>query len=67
MTEEQRIKLERLIRELEVAVTVRTLCDHPNALKVAVKAANDHRERILDHLDTIQGVARGTADRWGHR
>ena len=54
MTEEQRIKLEEYLDEFEVAVTVRTLCDHPNALEVAVKATDDHRERILDHLDTIQ-------------
>ena len=54
MTEGQRVKLEQYLDEFEVAVTVRTLCDHPNALEVAVKATDDHRERILDHLDTIQ-------------
>ena len=56
MTEGQRVKLEEYLDEFEVAVTVRTLCDHPNALEVAVKATDDHRERILDLLDTIQGV-----------
>ena len=54
MTEGQRVKLEQYLDEFEVAVTVRGLCDHPNAKEVAVKSANDHRERILDHLDTIQ-------------
>jgi len=62
MTEGQRVKLEEYLDDFEVAVTVRTLCDHPNALEVAVKAANDHRERITDHLDTIQGVAHGTVE-----
>jgi len=54
MTEAQRVKLEEYLDDFEVAVTVRTLCDHPNALEVAVKATDDHRERILDHLSTIQ-------------
>ena len=54
MTEKQRVKLEQYLDEFEVAVTVRTLCDHPNAKEVAVKATNDHRERITDYLTVIQ-------------
>ena len=54
MTEGQRVKLEEYLDDFEVAVTIRTLSDHPLALEVAVKATDDHRERILDHLSTIQ-------------
>ena len=57
MTEGQRVKLEEYLDDFEVAVTIRTLSDHPLALEGAVKAANDHRERITDHLDLIQAEA----------
>ena len=67
MTEKQRIKLEELISEYEA--TCYTTCNVPKSM--TYEMAQDNRRKALktitDHLDTIQGVARGTADRWGHR
>ena len=64
MTEEQRIKLEEFIFEFEQVVLLTT--EHRDKVYTR-RERNKAHDRITDHLDTIQGVARGTADRWGHR
>ena len=64
MTEGQRVKLEEYLDDFEVAVTNRTyykLNRYANALEVAVKATDDHRERITDHLSTIQRFGQAQA------
>ena len=64
MTEKQRIHLEELILEFEQIVLLTT--EHRDK-RYTHKERNKAHRRITDHLDTIQQVARGTTDRWGHR
>ena len=54
MTEGQRVKLEELIEDYELAVTVRELQDRTDAIELANKSVIDRFEKIQDQLDVIQ-------------
>ena len=58
MNEEQRIKLEELIGDYEVAIIQTT---SPVARGLAEEAKTKAHKRITDHLDTIQGGATDNA------
>ena len=63
MTKEQRIKLEELIRELEVVTARASMILHPSEThsdkveKEALDLTWTTFDKITDHLDAIQGVS----------
>jgi len=54
MTKGQRIKLEGLIGDYELAVVVRELQDRTDAIELADKSVIQCYEKILDQIDIIE-------------